>query len=551
MKFIVGCGVIALLSSSTGAAAQMACEGLTPQSLGMAGVRFTEVAKVPAGEDSPAAQCRIRAVTAERTGMDGKDYALRFELALPDAWNGDFVHQFNGGNDGEIDPATGALSREAGTGKVSPLARGYAVVSSDAGHDGKANPDAGLAGGARFGFDFEARQMYGYKAVAILDPIARDMVQAFYGADIEHAYGVGCSNGGRHAMVAAARMTDSFDGLLIGAPGYKLPINAIQNALSQQIIKRVSGDLATSFSREDLNVFADGIRAACDSLDGLEDGLVMDTKACQAAFDPKALQCSDGQNSACLSEAQITALIDVHRGADKDEAPIYNEFLWDTGIASGSWRFWKIESPVKPWNNKPIIGVMGASSVAQIFTTPPTAVDGNPDALEEFQQTFDARANVASAFATTPEFPESAMEVMAPPGYDDPKLEAFRDAGGKMMIFHGVSDPVFSAKDTGEWFARLDANNDGDAKAFAKYYPVPGMGHCSTGPTTDSFDMFGALVDWVENGKAPDAVVASARDGNKELPEALKGASRPLCSFPLMARHVGGDTASADSFACE
>lgn len=549
MKILTG-SLVALFSSTSIASAQMACESVTSEALGLTGVRFTEVAAVPAGEDSPVAQCRIRAVTAERVGSDGKDYALGFELALPDDWNGDFVHQFNGGNDGEIDPATGALAAEAGTGKTPPLARGYAVVSSDAGHDGKANKDAGLAGGARFGFDFEARQMYGYKAVAVLDPIARDMVQGFYGKDIGHSYCVGCSNGGRHAMVAAARMPDSFDGLLVGAPGYKLPVNAIQNALSQQIIKRVSGDLATAYSRDDMNVVADAIRQACDQLDGLEDGLVLNTAACQAAFNPESLQCTEGQNSACLSEAQVQGLIDVHNGTDLDEAPIYNQFFWDTGVASGSWRFWKLESPIKPWANKPIIGVMGASSVAQIFTTPPTKVGGSPDELDTFQQSFDARANLPAAFATTQEFPESSMEVMSPPGYDNPKLEAFRAAGGKMLVFHGVSDPVFSAKDTLEWYAKLDANNGDEAESFAKYYPVPAMGHCRSGPTVDSFDMFGALVEWVENDTSPEAIVAYARADNKELPEQLRNASRPLCSAPTIAQYVDGDTKSADSFVC-
>lgn len=147
MKTITLGGIAMLLASTTAASAKMDCEGLTPEALGLTGVTFMEVAAVPAGEESPAAQCRIRAQTAERVGADGKNYQLKFELALPDDWNGNFVHQFNGGNDGEIDPATGGLSREAGTGKVTPLARGYAVVSSDAGHDGKdpANKSAGLA----------------------------------------------------------------------------------------------------------------------------------------------------------------------------------------------------------------------------------------------------------------------------------------------------------------------------------------------------------------------------------------------------------------------
>lgn len=551
-KRLIGATAL-LVGSATAACAQVKCDGLTPDALGLSNVEFTEVASVAEGEESPVAQCRIRAVTAKRTGADGKDYALRFELALPQDWNGDYVHQFNGGNDGEVKPALGGLAGQAGTGTVTPLARGYAVVSSDAGHDGKsaANADAGLAGGARFGFDFEARQMYGYKAVAILDPIARQMVQAFYGKDIGHSYGVGCSNGGRHGMVAASRMPEAFDGLLIGAPGYRLPAAALQHAVDVQAFTSVTGDLASAFSREDLSIVANGIRNSCDALDGLEDGLVMNTKVCNTSFDIGSLQCSQGQNSGCLSEAQVGALRASFNGATGNTKPYYGSFPWDTGIEGGGWRFWKLESPIPPWEKKPIIAVMGASSLAQVFTSPPTKVSGSPKDLEDFLKNFNLSEQADAIFATTAEYPESAMDVMAPPGYGNPKLTTFRESGGKMILFHGVSDPVFSAGDTGNWYAKLDANNGGKAADFAKYYPVPGMNHCQGGPATDSFDLFGKLVDWVKKGDAPEDVIATARADNKELPAALQGATRPLCPAPASAQFVGGDSKSAGSFVCK
>jgi len=543
-------GTTALMcSTATLAMAQTQCEGLTPEALGLSGVSFTEVAAVPAGDDNPAAQCRIRAVTAERKGTDGRDYALRFELALPDVWNGDYVHQFNGGNDGEVKPATGGMG--AGTGEETPLARGFAVVSSDAGHDGKAVADAGLAGGARFGFDFEARQMYGYKTVALLDPLARQIVEAYYDNEIGHSYGIGCSNGGRHAMVAASRMPQSFDGLLIGAPGFNLPKAALQHAVDVQALTAVTGDLATAFSPADLQTVADGILQACDALDGLEDGLVMDTAACQASFDSAALQCASGQNSACLSPEQVTALNTIHAGTPDGGTPFYSDFPWDPGIAGGGWRFWKLESPIPPWEKKPIIAVMGAASLAQIFTTPPTEVAGDPAALEQFLKDFDLTARADEIFATSDAFPESAMEVMTPPGSDNPELAAFRDAGGKMMVFHGVSDPVFSVNDTADWYAKLDANNGGKASEFARFYPVPGMTHCSGGPAVEGFDMFSDLVAWVENGTAPQAVTATARASNRDLPKAMAGISRPLCPAPQVARYTGGDAGMAESFTCE
>ena len=546
MTFLLSGSLIAVTAA---ASAQMSCGDLTPASLGLQGVTFDEVIAVPAGEESPAAQCRIRATTAERVGTDGQDYALKFELALPDNWNGDYVHQFNGGNDGEVKPAKGSLP--SGTGGLSPLERGYAVVSSDAGHNGKANRDKGLAAGAVFGHDFEARQMYGYKAVAVLDPLARDIVEGFYGADIDHAYGVGCSNGGRHAMVAAARMPDAFDGLLAGAPGFQLPKAALQHALDVQQFTSLTGDLATAFSREDLGLVSSKITEACDGLDGLEDGYVADSASCQATFDITALTCTAGQNSACLSADQVNVLQTISAGTDADGAPYYSDWAWDTAIGSGGWRFWKLESPIPPWGKKPIIAVMGSSSLAQVFTTPPTEVAGDPDSLVDFLKGFDLQARAQDVYATTAEYPESAMEVMTPPGSDDPKLAEFKAAGGKFIVFHGVGDPVFSANATANWYDSLNANNSGDAGDFVRYYPVSGMAHCSGGATLDQYDLFEKLVDWVEKDEAPEAVVVSARADNKEVPEALKTASRLLCPAPKVARYTGGDAASSDSFTCQ
>ncbi|HMQ57118.1 MAG TPA: tannase/feruloyl esterase family alpha/beta hydrolase [Rhizobiaceae bacterium] len=237
--------------------------------------------------ESPRPHCKVTGRMNERKGADGRDYALSFELRLPDEWNGRFVHQFNGGNDGEVKPAIGPLL--GGNKGDTALSRGYAVVSSDAGHDGKQVTDAGLAGGARFGFDPQARRDYGYGAVAALNPVAEQLVERYYREPIAFSYGVGSSNGGRHAMVAAARMPDAFDGLLIGYPGFNLPRAALQHALDVQSFRQVSDDLKTAFSREELGFVAGRVLAACDALDGLEDAMINDVDACQTAFDPQAL----------------------------------------------------------------------------------------------------------------------------------------------------------------------------------------------------------------------------------------------------------------------
>ncbi|OCX67348.1 hypothetical protein BFP70_01795 [Thioclava sp. SK-1] len=532
-RMLMTSAVMAICGAGVGWAA--GCQDMAAQA--PAGVLLTAQDTQVDGVDV----CQLHGTMAQRTGQDGRAYALRFELNLPRDWNGNYVHQFNGGNDGEVKPATGAL--KAGTGGQSPLARGYAVVSSDAGHAGDMAPDMGLAGGAVFGFDFEARQMYGYKAVAVLDPVARDLVQGYYGADIARSYGIGCSNGGRHAMVAASRMPAAFDGLLAGAPGYRLPKAALQHALDVQQFHAITGDLATAYTPQDLTAVGDAILAACDGLDGLEDGLIQDSAACQAQFDPATL-------ADVLQPHQAQALRNVMRGTQSDGAPYYSDWAWDNGIAGSNWRMWKLQSPIPPWDHKPIIAVMGAASLAQVFTVPPTKVVGEPAALEDYLLRFDLATQAGQVEASSDIYPESPMQVMSPPGSEDPHLQAFRDAGGKMILFHGVADPVFSALDTQAYAQKLLANTDGDSAQMLRYYPVPGMTHCSGGPGLDKFDLFTALEHWVEDGTAPQAVIATARPDNDETPASLANAARPLCPQPLVARYIGGNPDDGASFSC-
>ncbi|SFR13175.1 tannase/feruloyl esterase family alpha/beta hydrolase [Poseidonocella sedimentorum] len=542
--------------TAAGAQAQVEdCSTLSAESFGIEGLELVSAEPVATGADlgragpAPVDHCSIMARIGQHTGIDGNDYAITFNLRLPDDWNGDFYHQFNGGNDGSVVPATGDL--KSGDRSQTALGRGYAVVSSDAGHDGRAHPDAGMAGASRFGFDPQARADYGYGAVVKLHPVALDMTEAYYGSPPDVIYGGGASNGGRHAMVAAARMPQAFDGLLIGYPGFNLPRAAVQHALDVQTLTELTGDIRTAFSTDDMTVLQSGILAACDGLDGLEDGFVQDTAACQGAFDITALQCTGGQNSDCLSAAQVTALQTIQAGPkDADGVQLYAPWAWDPGMASTNYRLWKLESNVPPWGNYPRIVVLGAPSLAQVFTTPPTRIDGANDALLQYLLDFDVAEDSARITATDETFTESAMEFMTPPGADDPHLEETRAAGTKLMIFHGVADPVFSVLDTVNWYETLDANTGGNAAEFARLFVVPGMPHGASGPTTDEVDFFTPLVDWVENGTEPDHIVAGVTEGNAEGRAALGDVTRKLCPWPMVAQYLGSEPADAASFIC-
>jgi feruloyl esterase len=218
-----------------GAAASEACSTATVEKLAIPGLVVEVATLQPAGAGLPE-HCVLRARVGDRTGSDGKHYAIRFEMRLPAEWNGRFLHQGNGGSDGDVRPAVGDISGTHASGGVPALARGFAVLSSDSGHPGAdpANASLGLAAGVAFGFDAEARRDYGYAADMRLAPIAKAIIEAQYGRRPDFSYYGGCSNGGRHAMVAASRMPAEYDGFLAGNPGFDLPRAALQHAWDPQ-----------------------------------------------------------------------------------------------------------------------------------------------------------------------------------------------------------------------------------------------------------------------------------------------------------------------------
>lgn len=529
----------------------LACDTAAFSGLGLPATRIVAAQTVTDDPRAAGAHCVLRAAVNERTGTDGKPYAIGFEMRLPARWNGRYFHQLNGGNDGAVVPAYGGLG---GSQPDTALARGYAVLSTDSGHDAQANPQAGLVGGNLFGFDHQARLDYGYAANVTLTPLAKTIVQRFYGRAPEYSYMVGCSNGGRHALVGATRLANEFDGFLAGAPGYNLPQVALQHAWDIQSFEQAGGDVRRAFSRDDMRVVANGVLAQCDALDGAADGMVGAIAACGRTFDVQRLTCNANNTGQCLNPQQVAALQRSFAGpTDTRGRRLYSRWLFDAGVASNDWRAWKLESPIPGLGGWPLIATLGAGSLAQVFTTPPTTVAGTPEGLLGHLRAFDFDRDAAKIEITTPAYPMSAMDFMAPTDWRNPRLAELKAAGGKVIVYHGVSDGAFSLQATVDWYDNVRANNGGDVSDFARFYPVPGMAHCGGGPATDRFDAFDALVGWVERGTAPGALTATVRADNPELPaDWSKTRSRPLCDWPEVARYRGtGDLESAANFTCE
>jgi feruloyl esterase len=174
-------------------------------------------------------------------------------------------------------------------------------------------------------------------------------------------------------MVAASRYPEYFDGILAGSPGFNLPRAAVQHAWDVQSFQIANPDIRQSFSTDDMSLVSQQVVAVCDALDGAADGLVADLRQCQDVFDPSELVCTADKNATCLTADQVTALDRSMSGPTNSAGEqLYSDWPYDSGMGARDWRFWKIESGVPPWDNYPLIAVLGAGSLSYIFTTPPT-----------------------------------------------------------------------------------------------------------------------------------------------------------------------------------
>jgi feruloyl esterase len=529
----------------------MACASLPAALAALPGLQISQAGNLPADAKGHPAHCLVQGLINPRSGTEGRPYAIGFEMRLPQGWNKRFLHQVNGGNDGVVKPALGDLGVLA----ADALSRGFAVISSDSGHNAEdtLNHPYGLARGNVFGLDPQARRDHGYSANGAVWPVAQALIERHYGETPLRNYMAGCANGGRHGMVAASRYADRYDGILAGAPGLNGPKAALQHAWDIQRWKGVDADIRRAFSPADMKLVADRVVARCDGLDLLVDGMVSDIQRCQSAFRLAELQCTGAKTASCLTAAQVQALDKSFAGPrnSRGEA-LYADWPFDAGIGAAGWRTWKLESAVPPWDRLPIIATIGAGSLAYVFSTPPVRTPGTPAALLDYLARFDFDRDAPKIFAVDTLFTESAMALMSPPDAADPRLAAFAKRGGKLLIYHGASDPVFSVNDTTNWVERLQHNLGPQAAgAVARVFVVPAMGHCQGGPATDQFDALAALVSWVEEGKPPERIEARTHPANKELPAAWSAQrARPLCPWPQVARYGGGDVEAAASFRC-
>lgn len=490
-----------------------ACADLT--SLKLDDVEITKSALVSAGTVVPPpypgapgigplpAHCRVDGVINRRKGVDGEEYGIGFALALPqpDAWNGDFMMQGGGGGNGFVAYPTGASY----AGDTPALLRGFAVASTDTGHKAKTGP---------FDFTFMRDQQayldFAFLANAEVAGVAKKIIARYYAKSAAYSYFVGCSTGGREGMILSQRYPTVFNGIVSGDPAMRtgrsnLAISQwIPVAYNQAAPKDAAGkpQVDKFLTDEDRKLFMDSLMQKCDAKDGVADGMIFDPLGCD--FDPAALACKPGQSAGCIAPEKVAAIKKAFAGPKNSYGtPVYPGFLYDAGIAT-----------------KGAVPGLLALGPRGLFGPYPTATEMDVDQ--------------AALHASDPLVEPASTN-----------LSTFSLNGGKLIFFHGDSDPWFSALDTLDYYKSLAENNGGADKvaAWSRIFLVPGMAHCGGGPSLDHFDMLTAVVNWVEKGAAPDSVLATG--------QAFPGRSRPLCAFPKHAQYTGsGDTQDARNFRC-
>ncbi|WP_315833725.1 tannase/feruloyl esterase family alpha/beta hydrolase [Bradyrhizobium prioriisuperbiae] len=514
-------------------------------------------------------------------------YGIGFALNLPNTWHGRFEMMGGGGTDGSLqsDPQ-GAAGVELG--------QGWAVAANDGGHEdsaqnmvgGHQDDDPNAGGTAHFAIDAQARRDYGYNGIEKTATISKQIISSYYGLDTVYSYIMGCSNGGRDAMVASQRFPWLFDGVISQNPGFNLPQAGLAEAWNEQVLGKlatktdVNGQpfIPDTFPSQDLQVASAAILGACDALDGLVDGIIDNYHTCTAKKVFPALAsytCGTGTHGStphggtCLTSAQVSTLKKIYAGpTDSRGRRLYSNWFWDAGIwtpptASGAgWAAWNVVTAPVPGVNTAINLTLGAGALPMIFQTPPavTPVNG-PTGQEAFVFHFNFDTDAPKIFARTRDYPESAMDFMAAVSAN---LHPFRARGGKLIISSSVNDGIFSGAAIARWYRKMNQHMGGRAGDFARLFMVPNMAHCGGGAATTSFaeNELKAITNWVEKDIAPERIVAANTNTASPYPVGglfdpriamnfPTGGTRPLCAYPKISTYKGkGMTNDAANFAC-
>src|SRR5262249_5360296 len=361
--------------------------------------------------------------------------------------------------------------------------------------------------------NLEAKVNFGYLAVHRTAEVAKALIRAYYRADPEHCYFVGCSRGGGQAMMEAQRYPQDFEGIVAGAPAFHWTgLAALSVTIAKALYPEPGHIDSTLLTKEALQKLQAGILEQCDALDGLKDGIIQDPSSTH--FDLFKVQ--------GLTDEQRKAIEVIYQGARNDKGPIYPGFAPVAECDPDQWLAWLV-GPVPAFAKDHVPDLTFAFST-QIFKY---LIFNDPDwdySKYDFSN-FERDGRLAASFLNA----------------TNSDISAFKDRKGKLILWHGWADPALPAQGTIDYYRQVQAH-DPQAGDYCRLFLVPGCLHCGGGPGAADVDWLSVIVDWVEHGKAPDRLIASKRERGKVV------ITRPLFPYPDYAVFKGGDTNSADSF---
>ncbi|HEU0221182.1 MAG TPA: tannase/feruloyl esterase family alpha/beta hydrolase [Paracoccaceae bacterium] len=466
--------------------------------------------------------CRV---TGHVDPVDPAAPDINFEVNLPLDWNGKAVQFGGGGYNGTVPDGTRNVAYGADEAPT-PLQRGYVTLGSDSGHQ---SPPPPLDG--RFMLNDEALANFGGLQIKKTHDVAIALIRAFYEAAPERFYFQGSSQGGHEALIAIQRWPGDYDGAIVVHPAN--PFTALQlsgNRAGQALY--APGAWVGPAEVELLNA---AVTAACDGLDGAEDGLISHTSACAETFDVQSLRCPSGgdEGESCLSDAQIAALDLLN---SRYQAP------WPLQGGATGFARWPI------YEGADLYGLWGMGKRPEPSIPPSPVQDFGlavlADPLIRFAFTRDPAFN--SLTFRPEEYRDRILEVSELLDSSQADLSPFADRGAKMLLMHGTTDFAISPHNSTEYYLRIvEAMGEEKVRGFLRYYLVPGFGHGS-GRFKMRWDPLTALENWVEQG-IPPANLVTADAGEEHA-----GRTRPLCEYPAFPRLNEGatDLAAAASFTC-
>jgi Tannase and feruloyl esterase len=433
--------------------------------------------------------CRV---TASLTPSADSD--IKVEVWMPSSgWNGRFQAVGNGGWAGSVSyAALGAA-----------LSAGYATAATDTGHTG---------GTAAFALGHPEKYVdMGYRAVHEMSAAAKAVVDAFYGGAPKLSLWNGCSQGGRQGITEAERYPSDFDAIIAGAPSvYQMELHALRVGIN--VMTHRTADSAIPSSK--YSAVHDAVLNACDAIDGVKDGVLEDPTACR--FDPKTIECQGADGPSCLTAAQVETARALYSPI---KHPKTGAAISPALLTPGTELGWATLAGPQPLD-------LSVSAFQYVVFKDPAWDWHRFNAATDVDLAIKADAGVMN--------------------FTDPNLAPFFNRGGKLLLYHGWSDPQVAPLNTVRYFQDV-VKTAGAAAAgrSIQLYMVPGMGHCQGGPGPNSFDKVAAMDQWISQGRAPAEIVASHRTGGQV------DRTRPLCPYGQVAKWKGaGSTDEAASFSC-